>query len=166
MSTSVSAKGLVRTIERRLAAISDQQHALAVERTRLLEHVTPLRLGRAGAGDGARPPAERRHHFARGRDRERAASRRSRDRAGCRAVARSAVASLVSDAVSVEHAESAHSAQRPCPAEADTGEPIAAHEATALAAGSHGTAPAPARSRDSQFGQLTITQTPARRRAT
>ena len=36
MKTSVSAKGLVRTIERRLAEISDQQHALAVERTRLL----------------------------------------------------------------------------------------------------------------------------------
>lgn len=45
MKPSITAKGLVKTIERRLTAISEQQHALALERTRLLEHVTPLRLG-------------------------------------------------------------------------------------------------------------------------
>ena len=45
MSPNITTKGLIKTIERRLAAISEQQHALALERTRLLEHVTPLRLG-------------------------------------------------------------------------------------------------------------------------
>ena len=68
MKPSITAKGLVKAIERRLTAISEQQHALAVERTRLLEHVTPLRLGVVAAGDGARPPAQHRHHVARGAD--------------------------------------------------------------------------------------------------
>jgi hypothetical protein len=45
MKPSITAKGLIKAIERRLTAISEQQHALAVERTRLLEHATPLRLG-------------------------------------------------------------------------------------------------------------------------
>ena len=36
---------LVTAIQRRLTDISDQQHALAVEKARLLEQLTPLRLG-------------------------------------------------------------------------------------------------------------------------
>jgi hypothetical protein len=36
---------LVTAIQRRLTAISEQQHALAVEKARLLEQFTPLRLG-------------------------------------------------------------------------------------------------------------------------
>lgn len=39
-----STTNLLRAIERRLVAISEQQHALALERTRLQEQVTPLRL--------------------------------------------------------------------------------------------------------------------------
>ena len=99
MKTSVSAKGLVRTIERRLAEISDQQHALAVERTRLLEHVTPLRLG-VLAPETALVLLRNSGITLRGVGSGRAA-RRSRDRA-LQAVARSAVASLVSDAVAVQ----------------------------------------------------------------
>ena len=36
---------LVTAIQRRLTDISDQQHALAVEKARLVEQLTPLRLG-------------------------------------------------------------------------------------------------------------------------
>ena len=36
---------LVTAIQRRLTDISEQQHALAVEKARLLEQLTPLRLG-------------------------------------------------------------------------------------------------------------------------
>ena len=36
---------LITAIQRRLADISEQQHALAVEKARLLEQLTPLRLG-------------------------------------------------------------------------------------------------------------------------
>jgi hypothetical protein len=36
---------LVTAIQRRLTDISEQQHALAVEKARLVEQLTPLRLG-------------------------------------------------------------------------------------------------------------------------
>ena len=36
---------LVTAIQRRLTDISEQQHALAVEKARLLDQLTPLRLG-------------------------------------------------------------------------------------------------------------------------
>jgi hypothetical protein len=36
---------LITTIQRRLTDISEQQHALAVEKARLMEPLTPLRLG-------------------------------------------------------------------------------------------------------------------------
>ena len=36
---------LVTAIQRRLTDISDQQHALAVEKARLVEQLTPLRMG-------------------------------------------------------------------------------------------------------------------------
>ncbi len=36
---------LITAIQRRLTDISDQQHALAVEKARLVEQLTPLRLG-------------------------------------------------------------------------------------------------------------------------
>ena len=36
---------LLDAIERRLAAISERQHALAVEKAHLLDQITPLRLG-------------------------------------------------------------------------------------------------------------------------
>ena len=39
------AQALVSVIEHRLAAISGQQHALALEKARLVEQLTPLRLG-------------------------------------------------------------------------------------------------------------------------
>ena len=45
MTTEVKTKALLTAIERRLTDISKQQHALAVEKARLLEQVTPLRLG-------------------------------------------------------------------------------------------------------------------------
>jgi len=38
-------KALLAAIELRLSDISTRQHALAVEKTRLLEQLTPLRLG-------------------------------------------------------------------------------------------------------------------------
>jgi len=41
----IETKALLGIIERRLTDISEQQHALAVEKTRLLEQLTPLRLG-------------------------------------------------------------------------------------------------------------------------
>ena len=45
--TTLEAKNqaLLGAIERRLIDISEQQHALAVEKARLVEHLTPLRLG-------------------------------------------------------------------------------------------------------------------------
>jgi hypothetical protein len=42
---TIETKALLGIIERRLTDISEQQHALAVEQTRLLEQLTPLRLG-------------------------------------------------------------------------------------------------------------------------
>ena len=36
---------LIPAIQRRLTNISDQQHALAVEKVRLVEQLTPLRMG-------------------------------------------------------------------------------------------------------------------------
>ena len=45
MTTDAKTDSLVTAIERRLTDISEQQHALAVEKTRLLEQLTPLRLG-------------------------------------------------------------------------------------------------------------------------
>ena len=45
MTTEAKIKTLLAAIERRLTDISAQQHALAVEKARLLEQLTPLRLG-------------------------------------------------------------------------------------------------------------------------
>ena len=45
MTTDVKTQALLGAIERRLADISAHQHALAVEKARLLEQLTPLRLG-------------------------------------------------------------------------------------------------------------------------
>jgi hypothetical protein len=45
MTTEAKTKALLRVIEHRLTNISAQQHALAVEKARLLEQLTPLRLG-------------------------------------------------------------------------------------------------------------------------
>jgi hypothetical protein len=45
MKMTISAKRLLRALELRVAEISAQQHALALERTRLQEQLTPLRLG-------------------------------------------------------------------------------------------------------------------------
>jgi hypothetical protein len=45
MTTEAKTKALLGAIERRLTDISEQQHALAVEKARLLEQLTPLRLG-------------------------------------------------------------------------------------------------------------------------
>lgn len=45
MRSEAKTTALVGVIERRLTDISAQQHALAVEKARLLEHLTPLRLG-------------------------------------------------------------------------------------------------------------------------
>ena len=45
MTTEAKTKALLGAIERRLTDISEQQHALAVEKARLLEALTPLRLG-------------------------------------------------------------------------------------------------------------------------
>jgi hypothetical protein len=45
MTSAIKTEALLETIERRLADISERQHALAVERTLLLEQLTPLRLG-------------------------------------------------------------------------------------------------------------------------
>jgi hypothetical protein len=45
MTTEAKTKAVLAAIERRLTAISEQQHALAVEKARLLEQLTPLRLG-------------------------------------------------------------------------------------------------------------------------
>jgi len=45
MAMPSKTEALLEAIEHRLAEISTRQHALAVERARLVEHVTPLRLG-------------------------------------------------------------------------------------------------------------------------
>ena len=45
MTTAAKTKALLHAMERRLTDISEQQHALAVEKARLLEQLTPLRLG-------------------------------------------------------------------------------------------------------------------------
>lgn len=45
MEVADKAEALLEAIERRLTDISERQHALAVEKVRLLEHITPLRLG-------------------------------------------------------------------------------------------------------------------------
>jgi hypothetical protein len=45
MKTQIETEALLQAIERRLGEISERQHALAVERTHLLEQATPLRLG-------------------------------------------------------------------------------------------------------------------------
>jgi hypothetical protein len=45
MTMETQTQALIGAIKRRLTDISDQQHALAVEKTRLLEQLTPLRLG-------------------------------------------------------------------------------------------------------------------------
>jgi hypothetical protein len=42
------AQAFIAAIEHRLATISSQQHALAVEKARLMEQLTPLRLGILG----------------------------------------------------------------------------------------------------------------------
>jgi len=44
MTSEIKTKALLSAIERRLTDISDQQHALAVEKARLLGQLTPLRL--------------------------------------------------------------------------------------------------------------------------
>ena len=110
MSTSVSTKGLIKTIERRLAAISEQQHALALERTRLLEHVTPLRLG-VLAPETALVLLRSAGITLPGVGTGDAASRRPRD-IGLRAVPRSAVASP--SGTRVLRARRSPFAQRPC----------------------------------------------------
>ena len=45
MTSEAKTKTVLSVIERRLTDISAQQHELAVEKARLLEHLTPLRLG-------------------------------------------------------------------------------------------------------------------------
>jgi hypothetical protein len=45
MTTEAKTTALLSAIERRLTDISEQQHALAVEKARLQEQLTPLRLG-------------------------------------------------------------------------------------------------------------------------
>jgi hypothetical protein len=45
MTIDAKTTALLGAIERRLTDISEQQHALAVEKARLLEQLTPLRMG-------------------------------------------------------------------------------------------------------------------------
>jgi hypothetical protein len=45
VTTDEKTKTLLEAIERRLADISEQQHALAAEKARLLDQLTPVRLG-------------------------------------------------------------------------------------------------------------------------
>jgi hypothetical protein len=45
MRETPSQESVLEAIQRRVAEISREQHALALEKTRLQEHVTPLRLG-------------------------------------------------------------------------------------------------------------------------
>lgn len=45
MTTKAKTQALLGAIARRLTTISEQQHALAVEKARLVEALTPLRLG-------------------------------------------------------------------------------------------------------------------------
>ena len=48
MTTGTKTKAQLGVIELRLTDISAQQHALAAEKARLLEQLTPLRLGIVG----------------------------------------------------------------------------------------------------------------------
>ena len=45
MTTPIQADALLEAIERRLSEISERQHALAVQKSHLVEQLTPLRLG-------------------------------------------------------------------------------------------------------------------------
>jgi hypothetical protein len=45
MATQTKTEALLEAIERRLTEISERQHALAVEKSHLVEQITPLRLG-------------------------------------------------------------------------------------------------------------------------
>jgi hypothetical protein len=45
MDTQTKTETLLEAIKHRLAEISTRQHALALEKTRLIEQITPLRLG-------------------------------------------------------------------------------------------------------------------------
>jgi len=45
METRAKTDALLGLLERRLVEISERQHALAVEKARLMEQMTPLRLG-------------------------------------------------------------------------------------------------------------------------
>jgi hypothetical protein len=45
METQTRTEALLEVIERRLAEISERQHALAAEKACLVEQMTPLRLG-------------------------------------------------------------------------------------------------------------------------
>jgi hypothetical protein len=45
MGAPTRTEALLETIERRLTEISERQHALAVEKARLIDQITPLRLG-------------------------------------------------------------------------------------------------------------------------
>ena len=45
MGTQAKIDTLLAAIERRLAEISERQHVLAAEKARLIEQMTPLRLG-------------------------------------------------------------------------------------------------------------------------
>jgi hypothetical protein len=45
MTTQIESDALLEAIERRLSEISDSQHSLAVQKSHLIEQLTPLRLG-------------------------------------------------------------------------------------------------------------------------
>jgi hypothetical protein len=45
MQARTKTEVLLETIERRLTEISEHQHALAAEKARLIDQITPLRLG-------------------------------------------------------------------------------------------------------------------------
>jgi hypothetical protein len=71
---NASGRGLLRAFERRLARLADQQRALAIERARLREQITSLRLRMLALG---RAPVRRRGSgFAPGRLRIRRPARR------------------------------------------------------------------------------------------
>jgi hypothetical protein len=55
VTTPAKTEALVDAIERRLTHISEQQHALAVEKAHLVEQLTPLRLGIVAADASIRP---------------------------------------------------------------------------------------------------------------
>jgi hypothetical protein len=60
MTTEAKTVALVDAIEHRLANISEQQHALAVEKARLMEQLTPLRLGIVAPDTAVAQPRESR----------------------------------------------------------------------------------------------------------